>query len=425
MEFGTKLARVLGFWALVVYGVGDILGAGIYALIGKIAGVAGFHSWVSFGISLVAAALTAMSYAELGSRFPRSAGAAAFCQAGFRFEDLSLFIGWLVLCSGMVSMATVSKAFAGYVNGLWPALPAPLLIVCFLLVLTAVNFSGMKISSGANLLCTAVELSGLLLVIGSAALFLARGGAVAAVPSAGPVSWGPVFQAGALAFFAFIGFEDMVNVSEEVIAPEEAMPKAILTAVAISGCLYILIAFLAVRVVPPAELAASGAPLLEVVRTAAPAVPAGLFTLVAVFAVSNTALLNFIMGSRLIYGMAQEKLLPAWLGAVHPRRRTPHIAILVILAAVIGMALSGTLVHLAGTTSTLILGVFFVVNGSLLLVKRRHSGFQGFQVPMAVPAMGAVTSLGLMAFLPRVSLKGTLLLIGAGLAIVLIRRFRG
>lgn len=407
----------------MAYGVGDILGAGIYALVGKVAGVAGTGCWIAFSIALGVAALTALSYAELGSRFPKSGGEATFCRQAFRSGGISLLVGWLVLCSGVVSMATVSRAFAGYAQTFLPHLPATFLVTGFLLALTLVNFRGMREASGANLLCTGVELSGLLLVIGAGLWYLVRSGPAApAVPIPDPIAWNDLLAGAALAFFAFIGFEDMVNVAEEVRSPERDMPRAILLAVGIAGFLYIAVCLVAVRVVSPVELAGSKVPLLEVVRRAAPFVPAGLFSGVALFAVSNTALLNFVMGSRLLYGMAQEGLVPAWLGAVHPRRHTPHRAILIILAAALALALSGSLTFLAGATSALILTVFTLVNAALLAVKFRFGSAGGrFQIPWAIPALGVAASLGLAVFVPSESWLRALALISVGLGLVAAR----
>lgn len=417
------LQRVLGFGALVAYGVGDILGAGIYALVGKVAGVAGSACWAAFAAAMVTASLTGLSYAELGGRFPRSGGAATFCQEAFGLRWVSVLIGWLVLCSGMVSMATVSHAFAGYLRHFFPAAPEFLIVLLFLSGLAVITFRGMRESSGANILCTVVELAGLLLVIGAAAWFLLRVGDLHSVPAEEQaVPAGAVLQAAALAFFAFIGFEDLVNVAEEARDPGRDLPRAIVTALAVTGTVYMVIALLAVRVVPPGELAASTAPLLAVVRRAAPAVPAGLFTAVALFAVSNTALLNFVMGSRLLYGMAREGLLPAPLGAVHPARRTPHVAIGAVLAVTLALALSGKLVNLAGTTSALLLAVFFAVNIGLVVIRRRRGRAEGFSVPSWVPAAGACASLGLMFFVPAESLGRALLLAGVGAVIASAQR---
>ena len=333
-------------------------------------------------------------------------------------------------------MATVSRALGGYVHNFLPGISIPVVILVFLIVLTGINVLGMRASSATNIVCTTIEIIGLLLVIVVGVLYVARtGGLHVVMPGTASVPWTAVFQGGALAFFAFIGFEDMVNVSEEVKAPERTLPFAILFALGVAGAIYIVIALLAVSVIPPAELAASSAPLLDVVRRAAPWVPVGLFTVIAMFAISNTALLNFVMGSRLIYGMAQQRLLPAALGTVHPTRHTPHIAIGVIAVAAILLALSGSLAFLAGTTSVLLLAVFFLVNLSLIVIQRRprppafrdrHSATTsmvaaapaaGFRVPAAIPIAGACASLGLMLFVQpdAVKVAGVMALVGLGI----------
>ena len=427
------LRRELGLLALIAYGVGDILGAGIYALVGKIAGVAGSGSWVAFAIALAIASLTALSYAELGSRYPRSGGEAHFCQEAFRFPSVSLLIGWLVLCSGVVSLATVSRAFAGYLLGLFSATPAvsaeTMLIFLMLVVLGGINFWGIRQSSRTNIVCTIVEASGLLLVIIVGLMFFSRGTTQVAAPH-GPVtsdwpSWFAISQGAALAFFAFIGFEDMVNVAEEVKEPERNLPLAIMAALLISGSVYIVVVWIATTVVPVAELAASQAPLLEVVRRAAPQIPPWSFATIALFAVANTGLLNFIMASRLLYGMAQQRLLPSWLGQVHATTRTPHYAIATVFAAALALAVSGTLVYLAGTTSVLLLLVFAAINLALVVVKRRDAtAQQKFHVPLLVPITGAAASLLLIGFLPGASLLTATILIALGLVVVIVQGSR-
>ncbi|MFW2388557.1 MAG: APC family permease [Polyangiales bacterium] len=416
-----QLRRSLGFWALVFYGVGDILGAGIYALVGKVAGVAGSASWAAFGVALFVAGLTALTYAELGGRFPRSAGESFFTEQAFGRPGLALLVGWVVLCSGILSLATVSVAFGGYMSGLLPGLPPSVTIVGILLLLAAINFRGMRESSTTNIIATMVELTGLLIVIVAGALFLGRdsaSGIAQTIESSRSVGWTEIASGAALGFFAFIGFEDMVNVAEEVKDPERNMPRAILIALCVTGVVYLLVVLVATSVVAPAVLADSEAPLLSVVQRATDVVPDRLFATIALFAVANTGLLNFIMGSRLIYGMSRQGLLPAALGKVHPRRRTPHLAILAVLGVALVLALSGTLSYLAGTTSLLLLLVFFTVNVSLATIKRRDRGaIRTFCAPRLVPIAGALSCLGLMPFVPRGSLltAATILTLGAGL----------
>jgi amino acid transporter len=421
----AQLRRSLGFWALVFYGVGDILGAGIYALVGKVAGVAGSASWAAFGVALLVAGLTALTYAELGGRFPRSAGESFFAEQAFGRPALALLVGWLVLCSGILSLATVSVAFGGYMTGLVPGLSAQVTVAAILLLLALINFRGMRESSTTNIVATMVELTGLLIVIVTGVLFLERSpdAAIAhTIEASRSVGWTEIASGAALGFFAFIGFEDMVNVAEEVKDPERNMPRAILIALCVTGFIYLLVVVVATSVVAPATLADSEAPLLTVVQTATDAVPDRLFSLIALFAVANTGLLNFIMGSRLIYGMSRQGLLPAALGAVHPKRRTPHLAILTVLAVALVLALSGTLTYLAGTTSLLLLLVFFTVNVSLVTIKRRdRDKMRTFCAPRWVPLAGALSCLALMPFVPRGSLLTALIILALGAGLVALR----
>lgn len=410
-----QLKRSLGFWALLAYGVGDILGAGIYALVGKVAGAAGSSGWMSFGVAMFVASLTGLTYAELVSRHPVSAGEAHFCRQAFGRPGLALWIGWLVFCSGVVSLSAVTHAFADYLHELVPAVPEAGVWTVFLLALAGLNFRGIRESSSANIVFTLIEASGLVLVLIAGVTYLsAHGNETVVVENANASGWLGVFAGGALAFFAFIGFEDMVNVAEEVKEPQRHFPKAIIAAVLVTGTVYMAVAFIATSVVPPNRLAEAEAPLLSVVRVAAPSVPGGLYTLIALFAVANTGLLNFIMASRLVYGMAQRGLLPIWLGAVHRRRNTPHRAIGLIALFAAVLVFSGTLTHLAGATSALLLAVFFTVNLSLVVIRlRERARWQGFRVPLAIPITGAATCAALAAFV-----KGRSWLLAAAVAAV-------
>src|SRR3989338_2642128 len=217
------LKRSIGTFALIAYGVGDILGAGIYALIGKVAGMVGEAAWISFVIAFVVASLTGLTYAELSARFPRSAGAALFSLAAFKNKSFSYLVGFLVLLSGIVSMATVSQAFAGYLNALSPNLSNPVVIVAFFLVLAAVNFWGIRESSVTNLICTVIEVTGILIVIVAGMRFFGKADYLNVTPSSGISVHTAILQAGVLAFYAFIGFEDLVNLAEEVHEPEKTL----------------------------------------------------------------------------------------------------------------------------------------------------------------------------------------------------------
>jgi len=420
-----SLKRVFGLPTLVIYGVGDILGAGIYALIGKIAGISGTLVWASFMTAMVVAAFTALSYAELGSRFPQSGGVAYFVHKTFHNHLLSTLVGWIMFCTCLVSMATGANAFAGYFNAFAPLVPVWLVILALFSAIAFVNFRGMEESSALNIVCTAIEASGLAVVILVASLFIFGGGEATnatSIVAARTPSWIAIFQGASLAFYAFIGFEDIVNVAEEVKNPERNVPRAILLSLGIAGIVYIIVSWLATQVISPATLAQSSAPLLDVVSQSQPNFPRIIFTFIPLFAILNTGLLNFVTASRLLYGMSREGLLPAWFGKLHVRRATPHRAMLVILPIAIFLALSGTLQFLAGTTATLLLAMFFLVNLSLLIIKRREPRTSGFQVPLIVPALALVFNLVLVAFATRDSHILALVFTGIGVVLIGIRQ---
>jgi APA family basic amino acid/polyamine antiporter len=394
------LARTMGIGALIIYGVGDMLGSGIYALIGKAAGIMGNAVWLAFLASMVAALLTALSYASLGSRHPRAAGVSYIADRAFGFPFLSYLLGLAVVASGLTSMATQARAFSGYflgVLGIDAATPgaAVLVILAFIGVLTFINFWGMRESTWLNLLCTTVEAAGLFLIVAVGLRFW--GGDInyfetPAAHGSGGLTFPLVLSGAVLTFYSFVGFEDMLNVTEEVKDPARNFPIAILAALGITTVIYIAVSVTAISVVPHAELAASGQPLVEVMKRAAGWFPSGAFSFIALFAITNTALLNYIMGSRLVYGLARQGLVPRALGAVHAGRRTPHRAIFVLLVIVLVLALSGNVSQLASATSVLLLGAFMVVNTALIILKRRREEPHGlFEIPIIIPILGMIT----------------------------------
>ncbi|MEX2316490.1 MAG: APC family permease [Pirellulales bacterium] len=402
-----QLLRTMGLFSLVVYGVGDMVGAGIYATIGTAAGRMGNAVWLGFFVSMVAAMLTGLSYACLASRYPRAAGAAYVTQRAFHFPFLSYLIGLAVTASGLTSMAALTNAFAkNWTEGQGFGGSRIVVLALFLFVLTAINLWGIRESMWTNLVCTAVEVGGLLLIIAvgarfwggvdyleTAALFDEQGQAI-------DNSLGiPFLLTGAvLTFYAFIGFEDMLNVAEEVKEPRRTMPRGIVLAQTIAAVLYIAVAVTAVSVVDYRELAAPGAPLDKIAARAAPWLPARTFLYITLFAVTNTMLINYIMGSRMLYGMSRQGLVPAFLGRIHPTRRTPHIAILCLLVVVAVLALTTPDVSpLASATSLLLLCSFTVVNAALIWLKfRPGEPTGGFEVPVIVPALAMLINIALV-----------------------------
>jgi len=394
------LQRSIGPTQMALYGLGSMLGAGIYGLIGKAAGQVGNAVWLAFIVALVAALLTALSYASLGSRYPRAAGAAYVTQRAYGFPLLSFMVGLALVCSGLTSIATQSRVFAANLVELLgiEGIPIAWLALGFLLVTTGIVFRGIRESMWVNVVCTLVEAGGLILVI---AVGFSYWGSVDYLETPdGPVdghTWLIVVQGAVIAFFAFIGFEDMYNVAEEVRDPQRTIPLGLILAMAAAALLYMGVAITAVSVVSWQELAVAPGPITEVMARAAPMIPPVLFTAITLFAVANTGLVNYVTSSRLLYGMGRQGMLPAFFGKVHDERRTPHIAIIVLFLILAPLALTGTIAELASATVLLLLAVFTVVNGSLFVLKQRKGENKGrFEVPLFVPALGAIVCVGLI-----------------------------
>jgi APA family basic amino acid/polyamine antiporter len=400
-EDEPTLQRSIGPTQMALYGLGSMLGAGIYGLMGKVAGQVGNAVWLAFIVALVAALLTALSYASLGSRYPRAAGAAYVTQRAYGFPLLSFMVGLALVCSGLTSIATQSRVFAANLAELIgiESVPIAWLALGFLLVMTGIVFRGIRESMWVNVVCTLVEAAGLILVV---VVGFSYWGSVNYLET--PVLPGEdhmtllVIQGAVLAFFAFIGFEDMYNVAEEVRDPQRTIPIGLISAMVLATIIYIAVAITAVSVVPWQELATAPGPITEVVARAAPYIPPILFTAITLFAVANTGLVNFVTASRLLYGMGRQGLLPSVFAKVHNGRRTPHIAIAVLFMILAPLALTGTVSELASATVLLLLSVFAVVNGALFVLKGRKNEKPGlFEVPRFVPALGTIVCVGLIA----------------------------
>ena len=395
-----ELKRVMGPGLLLLFVVGDILGTGVYALTGKVAGEVGGAVWLPFLCAFVVALLTATSYLELVTKYPKAGGAAVYTHKAFGIHFLTFLLTFAVMCSGLTSASSASKAFAANffsAADIDPERGSLLMItaLAFMTLIALVNLRGVGESVKANVVLTCVELSGLLIVIGIGAWALAGGDGDTSrltdfnVPS-GESPFGAVTAATALAFFAMVGFEDSVNMAEETKDPVRIFPKMMLTGLCITGVIYVLVAISAVTLVSPDDLGEGDAPLLKVVQAGAPDFPLEVFAWITMFAVANSALINMLMASRLLYGMSHEQVLPGPLGRVLRRRRTPWIAILftTLLAFVlIGYA---DLAALGGTTAFLLLCVFAVVNVAVLVLRRDRVEHKHFHAPTALPLLGVI-----------------------------------
>lgn len=390
MQNKTKL----GLFAVFMYGLGDILGAGIYAVIGPVAKAAGSHVWLSFVLALTVAFLTAMSYSELTARFPKSGGVSYFSQQAFKTPIVSFVSGWLLLFVSIVSMATLTTAFGNYIETLGLPIPRLISTSVFLIALAFINFWGIKESSTANIIATLIEGSGLIIVIYAAIQLLSSGVELPKLDD--PISFTAILSGAALAFYAFIGFEDLANIAEEVDQPSKNLPRAILGSLTSAGAIYISIGYLTTATVETNVLAESSGPLLEVVKKADIGVPLVLFSVIALFAVANTCLLNSVTASRLLYGLAEEKLVPKILGTQHATRKTPYVSIIVCSVAAYIMVLLGSLSILAGATSVLILLVFAISNVSLLKVRKATPRVETFQTLTPLIYLALIGNLALI-----------------------------
>lgn len=391
----TGLKRSLSLPMAVFYGVGNILGAGIYVLIGKVVGVAGFFAPLAFLLSALIVVPTAFTYAEWVSRLPRSAGEAVYVNEAFGSRILSTLVGLLILLAGIVSSSALVRGFLGYLKVLMP-INEQFAIVLLVIVLGVIAIWGISQSVRIVSVITILEILGLLIVIIAGLQQSAAAPVISAETP--PLNWTGVWLGAFLAFYAFLGFEDMVNIAEEVNRPRLNLPRAIIIALVITTVLYTSVALVVQRVFTPAELAASEAPMSAIVARAT----GGSGTTIAVIsllAVLNGALVQMIMSSRVLFGMGRRGWLPNFFSQIWPVTRTPVPATFVTMIGVILFASLLPIQSLAAITSFLVLIVFALINISLVRVKfRAEQGTIPFQTPTWVPIIGILTTVGLASF---------------------------
>jgi len=390
------LKRELGLLEVTLSGVGIILGAGIYALVGKAAGLAGNAVWLSFVLSAIIALCTGLSYAELSSIFPRAGAEYDYVKHTFG-RRAAFVIGWLIIFSGVIGASTVALGFAGYAATLFSL---PLFLWALLLIggVSLLLLLGIRISAWFAILFTLIEMTGLIVVIGIGLPHLGHVDYLAM-----PAGYHGVLQAATLVFFAYIGFENVVKLAEETRRPRVTIPRGLLIALALSTVLYILVAVAAVSVLPWETLAASPAPFAAIAETTLGTTAAEALTLVALFATSNTVLLMLLASSRITYGMASARALPRVLARVDPGRGVPYLATLLVGILAAAAALAGDLVLVAQVTNFTLFLTFATINGAVILLRYREPGRdRPFRVPGA---------LGRVPVFPFVGLLSTLLLL--------------
>lgn len=407
----TKLKRGITGPLLFLFILGDVLGAGIYALTGVLSAEVGGVLWLPLLLALLLALLTAGSYAELVTKYPRAGGAAVFAQRAFRSPIVSFLVGFSMLAAGVVSAAGLALAFGDYLSAVVPIAPA-LAAPLFLLLVAALNARGIRESMAGNVVMTVIELTGLLLVIVAVAVMM--GGGAGNVEHIGqfPAGANPALAtlaAAIIAYYSFVGFETSANMVEELKNPRRAYPRALFGSLLVAGVVYLLVALASAIALPPEQLAGSTSPLLDVFAATGVPMPAWIFGVIALVAVANGALLTMIMASRLAFGMAEQDLLPPALGRVLPRRRTPWVAILLTTVIAIGLTFIGDLATLAETVVLLLLFVFLSTNIAVLVLRRDRVERDHFRIWTWVPVLGIGSCVLLLSQQePRVWLLGAI-----------------
>lgn len=435
VESRPALKRAIGPKLLFFFVIGDVLGTGIYALVGSVAGQIGGALWLPFLVAFGVAFLTAFSYLELVGKYPRAAGAALYTQRAFKIPFLTFLVAFAVMSSGITAAGAAARAFAAtYLQPFapWPVLPVA---VGFLLVLGLINFRGVAESVKINMVLTGVEISGLVIVIAI--------GVYAAGSGQGEPSRLLEFDtedrnlllsisaATSLAFFAMVGFEDAVNMAEECRDPARIFPRSLLSGLIAAALIYELVALTASLLIPAETLSAARSDaLLKVVAVGAPAFPLKVFAGIGLIAVINSALINMMMASRLLYGMANERILPPVFGAVHPTRRTPWVSILFTTAIAVGLVVTAGedgVRKLGGTTALLLLCVFTGVNIACLVLRREKVEHAHFRAPPGTPVLGAIfcgyLALPVLSGRPASDYAISLALLGVGIVLWGVNRW--
>lgn len=430
---------------LLLFIVGDILGTGVYALTGKVAGQVGGAGWLPIILAFAVAMITAFSYVEMVTKYPQAGGAAQYIHRAFGVHFLTFMVTFAVLSSGITSASNsaiflaenVLKVF-GLEASMGETASAQLatgIAIAFLLLVAGVNTWGVSESVKANVVLTLIELSGLALVLLIGFLAIGRGEAdfsrVLIFETPGDKGLFMAVVGGtALAFFSMVGFEDSVNMAEETVDPVRNFPKMLLSGLSITGVVYVLVSITAVAVVPIGELREATTPLLSVVERGAPGFPIDtVFAVISIFAVANTVLINMMMASRLLFGMSRQGVLPGFLRGVLRSRHTPLAGIVFSTALAIGLVLAvryflpeSTIAALGGTTALLLLSVFCLVNVAVPVLRKDRGKEGHFRTPVALSIVGALTAAMLVTPIaqPRENyvIAGALLGIGLVLSII-------
>jgi amino acid transporter len=341
---------------LFFYVLGDVLGSGIYVLIGLVAGAVGGAFWIAFAVGVTVATITGVAYAELVTKYPQAAGAALYVNKAFRNRPLTFLITVCMLSASFAAAGSLATGFAAYFDVVWSLPPALLITLAFIVVLAIVNFIGITESVVANMVMTLIEIAGLVIILVIGIVYTAQGkadfGTLTDFSTGGEDPIFAIIAGVALAFFAMTGFENAANVAEETVNPAKTFPRALVGGMVAAGLIYVIVAMTAALTVPTQTLADSDAALLEVVRAGILPVPVGamtiLFAIIAMVAITNTTLVAVVTQSRILYGMSKEDVVPGAFGKIHASRRSPWFALIFAAAVVCALLLIGWLLNRVG-----------------------------------------------------------------------------
>ena len=399
-----------------MYGVGLILGAGIYVLIGEAAGFAGNALWLSFILGAIVALFAGLSYSELAALFPKAAAEYIFVKEGFRNGFIGFIVGWLTIVTSIIVAATVALGFAGYMEELtgFPILVSALVIIG---ILSAINFLGIRESALLNTIFAFVTIAGLALVI---VIGFSAPVEVEIDYFENPMGFNGIILAFVLVFFAFIGFEDMANVSEEVKKPQKTIPRGIMISVLITAIIYILVSLASIRVVGWEQLSNSSAPLAFVAQQRLGEQGGFVLSVIALFATASTILITLVAGARIFYGMAKDGSLPSKLGIIHSKTKTPWIAVILIFATSCGFVFVGDIVIVANIVVFAVVVTFAMINASVILLRYTRPDLQRpFKVPGNVGKFPVLPLFGLGATIyMALQFEIEIILSGVGIMIV-------
>ena len=421
---------------LYFYVLGDVLGSGIYVLIGLVAGAVGGAFWLAFAVGVTVATITGLAYAELVTKYPQAAGAALYVNKAFGNRPLTFLVTVCMLSASFAAAGSLATGFASYFQEVWELPPALLLTLAFVVVLAVVNFIGITESVVANMVMTLVEIAGLIIVLGIGVWYIAEGSADFGTLTDFKAEGSPIFAiiAGvALAFFAMTGFENAANVAEETINPKKTFPVALVGGMITAGVLYVLVAMTAALTVPIDQLRDSDAALLEVVKEGIIPVPVGvmtiLFAIIAMIAITNTTLVAVVTQSRILYGMAREDVVPGVFAKVHVGRRSPWVALIFAALVVSGLLVSGAdLERLAAVTVVFTLVIYAMVIVSALKLRGHDEDDETFTAPTLLLLVGILGNAVLLFYVvddDPVSLIYCAALLALGLVLFLAEYFFG